>query len=200
MVLFVVLKTSLLVLTVLFSLLSQAQNGFLIVKKRGKPVRFFGKDSPFTFQLETGQWITGTINKIEKDTFEFTQEVIRYYPIGTDTFRFRGQRYALSDIHAIPSKRQQSYFQNDQLHIRLGREKFAWVRNGFLFQVAGGGYAGLNIINDLYRNDPPFAKNNLAELGIATAVFLFGTFLHSKFDPVIRPGKKYRFELVSVQK
>ena len=196
MLIFCVIRSILPVLAVCLSLSLNAQQGFLLVKKRNKTVRYFGKDDRLTFQLANGQWITGTIDKIMRDTFEFTQEIIRYYPIGIDTFRYRGQQYALSDIKAIPSARQQYYFQNDQVHITLGRERFAWIRNGFILQVAGGGYAGLNIVNDLYRNDPPFAKDHLVGLGIAAGAFLVGTFLHARFDPVIRPGKKYKLELV----
>jgi len=194
---FGVLKSALLIVAVCLSISTPAQNGFLVVKKRNKPVRYFGTGNRLTFQTSNGQWITGFIDKIEKDSFQFTQEIIRYYTIGTDTFRYKGQQYAVSDIYAIPSKRQQYYFENDQVRISLGRERFAWARNGFIFQVAGAGYAGLNIINDLYRKDPPFTSKKTAGLGIAAATFLFGTFLHSSFDPVLRPGKKYRFELVS---
>lgn len=146
--------------------------------------------------MSNGQWITGMISKIEKDSFSFTQEIIRYYPIGTDTLHFSGLRFALTDIYAIPSKRQQYYFQNDQVYVTLGQERFAWIRNGFIFQVTGAGYAGLNIINDLGNNDPPFAGKNLTGLSISAATFLIGTFLHFKFDPLIRPGKKYKLELV----
>ena len=192
------MKTTLLIVTVLLCVVTQAQNGFLIIKKGKKTVQVFGTDTRLTFQQGNGQWITGFIDKIEKDSFSYTQEIIRYYPIGTDTIRYKGLKFSPRDIYALPSKRQQYYFQNDQVYITLGHEKFIWIRNGFIFQVAGAGYAGLSIINDLYRNDPPFAKENLAGLGIAAATFLFGTLLHFKFDPYIRPGKKYRIELVSI--
>lgn len=171
--------------------------GISIGKKRNKTVRFFGIDDRLTFQLDNGQWITGMVDKIERDSFEYTQEIIRYYPIGTDTLRYRGQHYALSDITAIPSKNQQYYFANDQVIITLGREKFVWARNGFIFQVAGAGYAGLNIINDLYRKEPPFTGTKVSGLAISAAAFIFGSFLHARFDPFVRPGKKYRFELIN---
>ena len=191
------LKTLLLLFTILFCVVSYAQNGFLIVKKKNKTVRYFGKDSRLTFQLNNGQWITGFIDRIERDSFYYTQEIIRYYTIGTDTLRYRGLQYALSDISALPSAKQQYYFRNDQVYITNGNEKFVWARNGFILQLAGGGYAGLNIVNDLYRKERPFAGKNLTELGIAAAVFMVGTFLHMRFDPFIRPGKKYKLELVS---
>jgi hypothetical protein len=51
--------------------------------------------------------------------------------------------------------------------------------------------AGVSIANDLARNEPPFARDNLAGLGIAAGVFLIGVFLHFNFDPYIHMGKKY---------
>jgi hypothetical protein len=157
-----------------------AQNGFLSVKKRNKQVMYYGKDSRFTFQTSDGEWITGFIEKIEKDSFTFSQQVIRYYTIGTDTLNFTGLRFALTDIIALPPRHQH----------------FMWLRNGLLFQLLGGGNAGLNIINDLYRSDPPFARRNLPGLGISAAIFLVGTFMHADFDPSIRPGRKYKLELI----
>lgn len=197
MVLFYVLKPILLFLVIWVSPKLHAQQGFLLVKKKNKTVRFYGIDDRLTFQLSNGQWITGTINKIEKDSFQYTQEIIRYYTIGTDTFRYRGQRYGLSDIYAIPSKNQRYSFKNDQVYIIPGREKFLWARNGFIFQVAGAGYAGLNIINDIYRNESPFTSKKITGLAVSAVSFIFGSFLHSRFDLFIRPGKKYRFELIS---
>jgi len=178
---FLLLQLTLVILTVLFCFTAGAQNGFLSVKKRNKQVMYYGKDSRLTFKTQDGEWITGFIEKIEKDSFYFSQQVIRYYTIGTDTLNFTGLGFALTDITALPPR----------------HRHFMWLRNGFLFQLLGGGDAGLNIINDLYRNDPPFARRNLPWLGISTAIFLFGTFLHFNFDPSIRPGRKYKFELIS---
>jgi hypothetical protein len=144
-----------------------------------------------------GEWITGYITKIERDTFSFTQEIIHYYTIGTDTLRFRGLRFSVNDIRALPSRKQLYVYDGNRVRVTLGHEKFVWARNGFILQVAGAGYAGLNIVNDLYRKDKPFAGHNLAELGIAAATFFIGTFLHMKFDPLIYPGRKYKLELVN---
>ena len=176
------MKTILSILTVLICIAAQAQNGFLVVKKKNRTVLFFGKGSALTFQTNNGDWLSGTIDKIEKDSFTFSQQIVRYYPIGTDTLNFRGLRFSITDIAALPSSRQH----------------FSWLRNGLVFQLAGGGYAGLNIINDLYRKDPPFARKNLTGLGIAAGTFLLGTLLHIKHDPYIRQGKKYSFHLVEM--
>lgn len=191
-------RAVLLILNITFCMSAQAQTGYIVLKKSQKSQRFFWKDSHFTFQTNDGQWITGIITKIEKDSFYLTQEIIRYYLMGIDTLHVSGYKFSIDDVHAIPTSKETIVYDNDQVRVELGHEKFVWVRNGFIFQVAGGAYVGLNVINDLSRNDPPFAKKHLTGLGIGAAAFLFGTILHKTFDPYIRLGKKYRLELVTL--
>ena len=89
--------------------------------------------------------------------------------MAADTLRFSGQAYAPGDIYALPSPDELIIYDHDQVRVVLGHEKFVWIRNGLIFQVAGGGYVLLNVINDLISGEPPFAKNNLAGLGIGAA-------------------------------
>jgi len=176
-----------------------AQNGFIVLKKRQKSVRYFWKDSHFTFQLQNKQWLTGIITKITPDSFYLTQEIIRYYSMGSDTLHFSGLAFALKDVFALPTKKELINFEHDQVKVILGHEKFVWVRNGFIFQVAGAGYLALSIGNDLIHNDPPFAKENLPGLAIGAAVFLLGEVLHLGFDPYLHIGKKYHLESVVIE-
>jgi hypothetical protein len=171
-----------------------AQNGFIVVKKKNKTIRYFAKDSHITFQLHDGQWLTGIITKVLPDSFYLTRQIIRYYTIGTDTLRYKGLAFALKDIQALPSKRMQFVYDHDQVRIVMGRERFVWIRNGSIFKLGGAGYFGLNVVNDLYRKEPPFTSKKLPELGIAVAMFVFGEFLQQRFDPYLRIGKKYRLE------
>jgi hypothetical protein len=119
--------------------------------------------------------------------------------MGDDTLRISGFAFAYTDVFALPTKRQMIYFKNDRVNVIGGHEKFVWIRNGFIFQVAGSAYVGLNVGNDLIRKDPPFAKKKLTGLGIGTAVFLFGKLLHIRFDPYWHMGKKYRLAYMSFQ-
>jgi hypothetical protein len=173
-----------------------AQNSFIVLKKREQAIAHYWKDSHITFQLQDRQWLSGIITKITSDSFYFTQEIIHYRLMGADTLHFSGQAYAPGDIYALPSPDELIIYDHDQVKVVLGHEKFVWIRNGLLFQVAGGGYVLLNVINDLISGEPPFAKNNLTGLGIGAAVFLVGEFLHFRFDPYFHIGKKYRLELV----
>ena len=191
------LKITFIILSVLCGLSTIAQNGFLIVKKHKKAERIYGKDDHLTFQQRNGDWITGIVTRIDKDSISFTREIIHYYSIGVDTLHISGYRFAPEDIRAIPSKKQLFVYSNDQVRLTLGHERFVWLRNGFMLQVAGAGYIGLNVINDLTSKQPPFARNHLDGLGIAALAFLTGTILHWTFDPTIRIGKKYKLEFVS---
>jgi hypothetical protein len=166
--------------------------------KRQKAIQFYWKDAHFTFQTVDKQWITGIITGIRNDSFYFTQEIIRYNLLGTDTIHFGAMKFSLNDVIAVPTKNEEIVYYNDQVQVILGHEKFVWVRNGFIFQVLGAGYVGLSVFNDLAQNDPPFAKTNLAGIYIGTALFLIGTVMHFTFDPYIHLNKKYHLKTVSI--
>jgi hypothetical protein len=86
---------------------------------------------------------------------------------GTDTLHFSGFSFAFTDVYALLTKKQMTSRKNHQVKVISGHEKFVWLRNGFIFQVAGGAYTGINIANDLVRNEPPFAKKKLPGLLLA---------------------------------
>jgi hypothetical protein len=189
-------KRILLLFTCCCSMGAIAQNGYIALTKKNRTVRTFWTGTHFTFQDRYGEWVTGILTKVTDDSLFMTRETIRYYPIGTDTLRVQGYGYPLADVQALPTKKEVIVYDNDHVRVELGHEKFVWVRNGFIFQVAGAGYDGLNIANDLLNNEPPFAKKNLRGLGIGAVAFLFGTWLHHRFDPYIHTGKKYRLQAV----
>jgi hypothetical protein len=184
-------KTILVAILLCCNSIAHSQNNFLVLKKGHKSILYYWKDSHFTFQLKDGQWLTGILTKITSDSFYLTQEIIRYNTMGTDTLHYGGLAFEIKDVYAVPTKNELIIYDHDQVYVILGHEKFAWVRNGFIFMVVGAGYAGISIANDLANNRPPFAQNNLDGLGIAAGVFLVGVFLHFNFDPYIHIGKRY---------
>jgi hypothetical protein len=191
-------KAVFLILSLSFSMAAFSQNGYLVLKRKNRNLRYFWKDSRITFQTNDGQWIHGIITNIHNDSFSLTRETIKYTLQGSDTAHFSGYIFSLKDVYALPTKNEMIVHDNSQVRVILGHEKFVWVRNGFIFQVGGAGYVGLNIINDLIRNDPPFEKKNLKGLGIGSAIFVIGTLLHWRFYPHIRIGKKYHLEAVVI--
>jgi hypothetical protein len=174
-----------------------SQGGYIVLKKGHKNIQYFWKDGHFTFLPKDGQWITGIITKISKDSFYFTQEIIRYQFMGADTLHVSGYRFALSDISTLPTKNEEVVYDNDRVRIIPGNEKYVWIRNGFIFRLAGAGYTGLNLFNNLIHKEPPFSDNNLNKLGVGATVFLIGVLLHLTYDPYIRLGKKYHLECVT---
>jgi hypothetical protein len=175
------------------------QSNYIVLKKGGKGIKHFWTGSYIIFQLKDGQWLNGVITKITPDSFYFKNEIIRYYLMGTDTLHFSGYSFSLKDIRALPTRKQMIVYKNDQVRVVPGHEKFLWIRNGFIFQVTGAGYIGLNVTNHLINNDPLFGKKNLLNLGIGAAVFLFGEVLHLRFYPYLRIGKKYHLESMILQ-
>ena len=192
-------KTILIILLVFCFCDGYTQQSVIVLKKGQHSIQYFWKDSRITFQLKDKEWMRGIITRITADSFYLTKEIIRYNVMGNDTLHFSGFVFAFEDVYALPTKKELTYYDNDKIRIIPGHENFLWVRNGFIFQVAGAGYVGLNVINDLAHNSPPFAKKNLAKLAIGAAVFLVGRFLHFKFDPYLHIGKKYHLECIVFQ-
>jgi len=193
------LKTILLAVTVLILCQLQAQHGMLALKKRRKTIRYFETESRITFQLIDQQWVTGVITKIDSSSFILTKEIVHRYSMLADTTRLRGLKIELKNIIALPTNKELVSFDNNgEAYITLGHEKFAWVRNGFIFQVAGAGYDMLNIANRLINKNPPFVQNNLSSLGIGAGLFLIGEVLQQSFYPFWRLGGKYHLEYISL--
>jgi hypothetical protein len=190
------IKGLLVIIAITCSVYGFSQNGFIILKKKKKTLQYYAKDSHITFQLHDGQWLSGIIEHITSDSFYFTQEIIRYYPIGTDTLHFKGLPFALHDVDALPARGHSVVYRNDQVFVTPGRQKLLWLKNGLLFQAAGAGYVGLNIVNDAYRDERIFSSKRVSELGVSAAVFLLGTILRLRFDPYLRIGNRYRLESV----
>jgi len=168
----------------------------MVLKKKQRSIQYFWKGSYITFQQRDKEWIRGIITKITPDSFYFTKEIIRYGLTGNDTMHFSGLAFALPDVYALPTKNELVVYRNDQVHIVPGHEKFVWLKNGAIFQIAGAGYITLNVINNLIDNSPPFAKDNLPNLAIGAALFLFGKFLQHTYYPYLRMGKKYHLTCI----
>ena len=76
----------------------------LVLKKGSKIIQYYYKDAYISFQLKNAEWMKGFITKIENDSFYFTKEIVRYYTMGSDTVRYTGYHFALSDVYALPKK------------------------------------------------------------------------------------------------
>ena len=172
----------------------KAQKDFFVLMKNHQTIQTFFQDSHITFQFSNGDWVTGIITKIQNDSFYFKQEIIHYYAMGTDTQYYSGYKLSLKDIHALPRANASYNYVGDEVVPTYGRQSFIYVKDGLIFKLLGGGYIGLNLVNSLTENAPPFEKKNIAPLSIAAAVYLFGVLLHHNYKPVLVLGKKYHLE------
>jgi hypothetical protein len=76
---------------------------------------------------------------------------------------------------------------------------FAYVRNGWIFDIAGGGYLLLNVINTLSDKEPVFGSDNLPKVGIAAGVLAVGVILGLTHKSTYIIGKKYHLEYISAK-
>jgi len=79
-----------------------------------------------------------------------------------------------------------------------GHQHWYWIKSGWIFRVAGAGYAGLIVANSLIDSDLSVSDSK-AQLGIAAAVFLTGVLLKKTYKLTLRTGKKYHMETVQLR-
>jgi hypothetical protein len=193
-------KTAALIILLLSFLFAHTQQDFFVLKKKNKVLQRFTTGSFIIFQLNDGEWISGDIKKIRRDSFYVQPRSVRLTMFGLDTVHFTIRGIALNDIAVMPRKTAMVYYSNDKPQLIHGHEKYTYVKNGLVFQLLGGGYAALNIGNNLFDHNPPFGKSNRNRLFIAAAVFAIGQFLHSTYRQHLHLGKKYHFQYIRLEK
>ena len=188
-VVFLKMNRCILILITAFIITSSfAQSDFIQLKKNNKVLKTWFKDNNITLQLKNNQWLDAMIYKIQDDSLYLRPYVVQTYVNRIGLNFLDTTYYGLMIIHTSYIK---AFPKED--------EGFAYVKNGAIFKIAGGGYALLNVINTLSNHEPVFGKDNLPKILIALSVFAVGEILsltHKK-DYII--GKKYRIEYISVK-
>jgi len=176
-----------------------AQNDLLLFKKGRRTLATYAKDSYISFQLANGQWIKGIITRIANDSFYLTQEIVLYNFGHNDTSHYSGFHFTLNDVYALPKPGVQIDYIDGHWQITGsgGHVHFYWIKHGWLFRVGGAGYAALDVVNGLIRNDLSFEKEKTS-LAIAAGVFLFGVVLQHTYKLTYHLGKKYRLETLKM--
>lgn len=160
---------------------ANAQQGFVVLRKRNQTIQTFFPTSYIRLQLSNKQWIEGRIKRIKEDSLFIDQMAIRqvanYFGLPTvDTVRFGLFKIHLKEIYALPKT----------------SDGLAFLTNGTLLQIGSAGYMGLNIINGIGKNEPIFSTDNGSRLGIAAGIFAIGTLLHRAHKDTYILGKKYQ--------
>ena len=181
-----------------------SQQNILIFKKKNKALESFWQGTTIAFQTKDKEWQKGELIQIQNDSIYIRPWILRpnmAAPGGADTLRYAVTGYSLADIYAMPKRGILIHYANGHFEISRsgGHLHFYWIKSGWLFRVAGAGYAALHIINGIIKNDLSIS-NSAAPLGIAAGAFGFGVLLHKTYKPTHRLGKRYHVEIFNLSK
>ena len=188
---FVFLKMNrcILIIIALFIINSSfGQSDFFQLKKRDKVLKTWYKDNYIYLQLKNDQWVNAVIYKIQDDSLYLRPYVVQTYVnrLGLnflDTTFYGLMTVHINNIRAFPKE----------------DEAFSYVKNGLIFDIAGGGYLLLNVINTLSDGDQVFGSDNIAKISIAAGVLALGVVLGLTHKSTYIIGKKYHLEYISVK-
>ena len=178
-------KPILLILSLLTFSFLHSQDNVIIFKKGNRSIDKFWKGTFIAFQLENKNWEKGELMRITSDSFYIRPRVVKYNFMRTDTFYYPTKGFKLSDIYAMPKRGYLIDYVNGQFQISKygGHVHFYWIKSGYLFRLAGAGFAVLGIVNGSWINVP-----------IGAAAFLGGMLMKRMYKLTLRVKGKYRME------
>jgi hypothetical protein len=179
---------------------SYSQQAILLFKKRNITVQSFWVGSTIAFQGRDKEWQKGEITRIQNDSFFIRPTIVRYNLLTTDTFNYNIAGFSVSDVYAMPKRGVLIDYQDGEFQVSRsgGHQHWYWIKSGWLFRVAGAGYAGLIVANSLIDSDLSISDSK-TQLGVAAGVFLLGVLLKKIYKLTIRTGKKYHMETFQLQ-
>src|SRR4029453_180668 len=124
---------------------SYSQQAILLFKKKNITVQSFWVGSTIAFQLRDKQWQKGEITRIQNDLFFIRPILVQYNLLTTDTFYYNIAAFSVSDVYAMPKRGVLIDYKDGEFQISRtgGHQHWYWIKSGWLFRVAGAGYAGL---------------------------------------------------------
>jgi hypothetical protein len=161
----------------------QVDSDWLVLKKNGKTIKTYMPGARIDFLTTNKTPVSGVMYKLRNDTLYLIQFDIRMMPTKTggilnDTITQKTNPYLIKHIGYITKQ----------------KESFRYIKNGTIFMIGGGAYAGLHLINAAILSDPVDWK----VVGIAGGVFAFGFLLKMLHKEEMTLGKKYKLETVSM--
>ena len=172
----------------------------MLFKKKNITVQSFWVGSIIAFQLRDEQWQKGEITKIRNDSFFIRPVVVQYSLLTTDTFYYNVLGSSVSDVYAMPKRGVLIDYKDGEFQISRsgGHQHWYWIKSGWLFRVAGAGYAALIVANSLLDSDLSISDSK-PQLAVAAGVFMVGILLKKIYKLTIRTGKKYHLEIFQLQ-
>ena len=182
-------KLTLLSILLFSFFVNYSQQAILLFKKKNRTLESFWVGSTIAFQLRDKQWQKGEITKIQNDSFFISPVVVRYNLLTTDTFYYNIAGFSVSDIYAMPKRGVLVDYKDGEFQISKsgGHQHWYWIKSGWIFRVAGAGYAGLIVANSLIDSDLSISDSK-TQLGVAAAVFLGGC-VEKAYKLTLRLGK-----------
>lgn len=177
---------------------SHSQQDFFVLKKKNRTLKRYAVGSFIVFKTEARDWTSGMITKIRNDSFYVHEFALRYTMFGIDTVHFGIMGESLKNVTVMPRPAAMVHYKNDRPVITHGHEKFAWIKNGAIFQIAGGGYVALNTFNTVRDKERFFSKSNTPKLIAGAFVFLTGRVLQMTYHQHLTMGKKYHLEYINL--
>lgn len=185
---FVIMRFFILIASVFLPAITIAQaSDFISVKKRNnRTVRSYFPGTPIVFQTVNGNYFNGYVEAVRNDSVFIKQYDIRSVPTPWGVSKQDTVGVYISGIH----------YKDMRMMVYEKRRSFGFIRSGTIFIIGGLGYAGLNLINGQYLNEPTGSKDNVKKLGIAFGVAGAGFLLKYLNNRSQRNHKKYRIEYI----
>jgi len=159
------------ILLCIIPFLSQAQNDVLVLTKRGMHVRAFTVGDEISFETVYGQWFTGTIDNLRRDTVYIN-----------------GQAFSYKEIDAIKRDRN-------------GLNKWTGYSNagtGILLTAAGAGLFAIGAINGARRGDNAKQWYTTSGYIVGGALIATGVYLIASQKKYYRLGGRYKLQYLQI--
>ncbi len=161
--------------------LCQSQATALLLKKNNKTVQRYYPGRTISFFTTDKMPVNGRLDSLVRDSLFLTYFQLVRVPTPWGTFRMdTAGRYpiafSLANVGSLPRKRNR------------------WFEG--VLMTGGIGYTALNMVNTVREKDPPFGKDNIANIigGLGTAAAGYGIAKLKKSNYIL--GKTYRLSVV----
>lgn len=176
-------------LTILAAIETSAQGDMIVIRKGDRTIKTIMKGSVTSLLTRNGgQLVNAQITDIRRDSIFYKELVVRQVPTALgvshlDTMATSIRSLHYNDIAGIPRSR-----------------KFGQLSAGNILVLGGGGLLAVNLINAVYLNYPPFAKDNLSNILPASAALVTGIVLNKLRKNFYFIGKKNSLRYIPMHK
>jgi len=154
--------------------LCQSQATALLLKKNNKTVQRYYPGRTISFFTTDKMPVNGRLDSLVRDSLFLTYFQLVLVPTPWGTFRMIA--FSMANVGALPRKRNR------------------WFEG--VLMTGGLAYTALNLVNTVREKDPPFGKDNIANivggLGTAAAGYTIAKLKKSSYTL----GKTYRLSVV----